>query len=110
MAVVFVIFKLLMRMLKIKREDGWFVDTFEKTLPMSTYLIAFAVSNFKIINGTSTKYNILVEVAARPEAIDKNEGRYSLDAAMKILDYYTDYFEISYPLKKSSISLVISLE
>ena len=68
---------------------------------MSTYLVAFVVSKFEKINGTTPK-GVIVEVAARPDAIRNGEGDYALDEAMKIIDFYADYFNISYPLKKSS--------
>ena len=77
------------------------MDVFEKTLPMSTYLVAFAVTNFESINQTSEKYNIQIEVVARPEAIMNGEGDYGLSEAAKIIDYFVDYFNISYPLAKS---------
>lgn len=69
---------------------------------MSTYLVAFVVANYKSIKRNSTKYNIEVEVAARPDAIDNNEGVYALDEACKIMDYFSDYFQVEYPLAKSS--------
>ena len=68
---------------------------------MSTYLVAFVVSKFEKINGTTPK-GVIVEVAARPDAIRNGEGDYALGEAMKIIDFYADYFNISYPLKKSS--------
>ena len=69
---------------------------------MSTYLVAFSVSKFKMINTESPKYKVLVEVVARPEAIDNGEGQLALDDGAKVIDYFSDYFDISYPLKKSS--------
>lgn len=70
---------------------------------MSTYLVAFVVSNFKSIKLISTKHQIEVEVAARPEPIENGEGVYALEKAAQILDFFTDYFEVKYPLKKSSM-------
>ena len=68
---------------------------------MSTYLVAFVISNFEKINGTTPK-GVLVEVAARPEAILNGEGEYALDEAMRIIDFFADYFNVPYPLQKSS--------
>jgi aminopeptidase N len=70
---------------------------------MSTYLVAYVISDFKKIRKTSKKYGVEVEVAARPEAIDNKEGDYALDEAAEILDYFTDYFGVKYPLSKSSM-------
>ena len=46
---------------------------------MSTYLIAFVISNFKVISKRTPINNIKVEVAARPNAIDDKEGDYALE-------------------------------
>jgi aminopeptidase N len=43
-----------------------------------------------------------MEVAGRPEAIRNGEGDYALDEAAQIIDFFADYFNISYPLDKSS--------
>jgi aminopeptidase N len=78
------------------------LDSFEVSVPMSTYLVAFVVSNFKSVKQYSTKYSVLVEVAGRPQAIESGHGEFALDEASKIIDYYSDYFETKYPLQKSS--------
>jgi aminopeptidase N len=78
------------------------MDQFEKSVPMSTYLVAYVISNFKSIKKTSAKHKIEIEVAARPKPIENGDGQYALDQAAQILDYFTDYFEVEYPLKKSS--------
>lgn len=82
--------------------QDFYMDSFEKSVPMSTYLVAFVVSNFKKIEKLSEKYNTRVEVMARPEAIEKGHGELALKEASQIIDYYSDYFNISYPLEKSS--------
>ncbi len=70
---------------------------------MSTYLVAFLVSNFKTIKKQSEKYKIDIEVSARADAIDNDEGTFALNEASEIIDFFSDYFDIPYPLKKSSI-------
>ena len=68
---------------------------------MSTYLVAFVISNFESVPKYSNK-SVLIEVAGRPEAIRNGEGDYALDEAAQIIDFFADYFNISYPLDKSS--------
>ena len=68
---------------------------------MSTYLVAFIVSNYKSINKLS-KYNISVEIAAKPESVDNGECEYALEESIKIIDFFVDYFNVSYPMPKSS--------
>ena len=84
------------------------IDYFEKTVSMSTYLVAYVISNFKSIKRNSDKHGIEVEVAARPEPIINGDGMYALDQAAQILDFFTDYFEVKYPLKKSSIFFLVA--
>ena len=33
----------------------------------------------------------------------KEQGKFALDCGVKILDYYTDYFGIAYPLPKADM-------
>ncbi|RNA03939.1 Aminopeptidase N, partial [Brachionus plicatilis] len=82
--------------------EDFYIDSFEKSVPMSTYLVAFVVSNFEKIQQLTPKYNITVEVIARPEAIKKGHGEFALKEASQIIDHYSDYFNITYPLKKST--------
>lgn len=82
--------------------DGeWFMDEFKETPKMSTYLVAFVVSNFVNITNTTLK-GIEVEVWGRPEKMKNNEGDFSLREAQLILDFFEDYFYLDYPLDKSS--------
>jgi aminopeptidase N len=69
---------------------------------MSTYLVAYVISDFKKIKKNSEKYNIEVEVAAKPESIENGDGNYALEQSANIIDFFTDYFEVNYPLSKSS--------
>ena len=69
---------------------------------MSSYLLALIISDFEKVSTLSKKYGIKVEVTAIPEAIRANLGNYSLYEAADILDFYSDYFNIPFPLKKSS--------
>lgn len=79
----------------------WITDYFETTVYMSTYLVAFVVSDFKAITRQSGK-DVKIEVAARPQAIDAGEGDFALDEAATYIDFFTDYFDVPYPLEKSS--------
>ena len=69
---------------------------------MSSYLVAFVVSNFKSITKNSSKYNILMEVVARPDAIDRGEGDFALKEGGLIIDYFAELLDIKYPIKKMS--------
>ena len=74
---------------------------------MSTYLMAFVVSNLKTISKKSHKNGVEIEVAARPQAIDNGEGDFGLNEAAEIIDFFSDYFGTDYPLTKSSLLKVV---
>ncbi|XP_064902636.1 endoplasmic reticulum aminopeptidase 1 isoform X1 [Columba livia] len=82
----------------------WLVeDHFDTTVKMSTYLVAFIVSDFKSISKT-TSHGIKVSVYAAPDKI--HQAGYALDAAVKLLDFYEDYFSIPYPLPKQDLAAI----
>ncbi|KAG0416560.1 hypothetical protein HPB47_006321 [Ixodes persulcatus] len=70
---------------------------FEKTVKMTTYLVAVIVCDFTHISGNSSG-GVQVRIFARKDEIDKTE--YALGAALKVLTYFEEYFAIKYPLPK----------
>ncbi|CAF4842581.1 unnamed protein product [Rotaria sp. Silwood1] len=83
----------------IQQSDGRLLSRFEQTPPMSTYLIAFVVTDFECVsNVTST--NIEVNICGRPEAIQKGEGNFALQVSTEVIPYYEQSYNISYPLSK----------
>uniref|UniRef100_A0A8B9KX58 Aminopeptidase n=1 Tax=Astyanax mexicanus TaxID=7994 RepID=A0A8B9KX58_ASTMX len=64
--------------------------TFERTRIMSTYLLAFIVSEFDFIR-----------IFARKEAIAANQGEYALNITGPILKFFESYYNATYPLPKS---------
>ena len=80
----------------------WTVTVFNTTVPMSSYLVAFVVSNFEMVSGLTPVYGKEVGVAARPAPIQHGDGDYALNVTAVIIDYYADYFNVPYPLESSS--------
>ncbi|XP_014220654.1 aminopeptidase N [Trichogramma pretiosum] len=72
-------------------------DHFERSVPMSTYLVAFIVSDFQVSKSQSPG-GTNVSVWARKEAIQQAD--YSLKIGPQILNYFEDYFKIKFPLPK----------
>lgn len=72
--------------------DGYEWDHYEESIPMSTYLIAFVVSDFEFI--TSGNFSVWARQDAIPQA------KHSLDVGPKILRYFEDFFQIKFPLPK----------
>ncbi|KAL6480692.1 hypothetical protein MHYP_G00117250 [Metynnis hypsauchen] len=73
--------------------------TFEQTRKMSTYLLAFIVSEFESINATAE--DVMIRVFARKDAIAAGQGEYALNITGPILKFFEDYYNSSYPLPKS---------
>lgn len=76
------------------------VTTFEPTRRMSTYLLAFIVSDFTYIQSTRSN-NLLVRIWARRKAIDEKHGEYALNVTGQIFQFYERYYNTKYPLPKS---------
>ncbi len=70
---------------------------FETTPIMSTYLLAFVYGEVGY-KEAKTKRGTLVRAYATPDNV-KHTG-FALDTAVKILEFYEDYFGIAYPLEK----------
>lgn len=69
-------------------------DHYQRSVPMSTYLVAFLVSDFEVLKSADNLFGVW----ARKEAIE--QARYSLEIGPKILKHYEDYFQIKFPLPK----------
>lgn len=64
---------------------------------MSTYLVAFIVGELNYVE--STKFRVPVRVYA-PPGQDIEHGRFSLDLAVRTLEFYEKVFGIEFPLPK----------
>lgn len=93
-----------MPLVKTVNINSWLVeDHFDTSVKMSTYLVAFIVSDFKSISKISS-HGVNISVYTVPEKI--HQADYALDAAVKLLDFYEDYFSISYPLPKQDLAAI----
>ncbi|KAL4609489.1 endoplasmic reticulum aminopeptidase 1-like isoform X1 [Arapaima gigas] len=84
----------------IELSEGLLEDHFDVSVKMSTYLVAFIVSDFLSVSSTS-QHGVKISVYAVPEKINQTE--FALKAAVKLLDFYDDYFGIPYPLPKQDL-------
>ncbi|EGG19201.1 hypothetical protein DFA_02449 [Cavenderia fasciculata] len=77
--------------------DGTHTISFVRTPKMSTYIVAFAIGEFEFVEG-KTKSGIVTRIY---QLIGKEEkGDFALEVAVKVLDFFEDYFQIPYPLRK----------
>lgn len=71
--------------------------SFENSVPMSTYLVCFAVHQFEFVERTSNK-GIPLRIYAQPSQLGTAE--YAANTTKIIFDYFEDYFNMSYSLSK----------
>jgi puromycin-sensitive aminopeptidase len=74
--------------------------SFETTPKMSTYLLAFAYGEMEFKEAT-TKDGVVVRAYATPDNVRFTD--FSLDVAVKCLEFYNDYFDAPYPLAKCDL-------
>ena len=77
-------------------------DHFERSVPMSTYLVAMIVCDFE--HRTSDPVSVSevdVRIWARKNAIEQTE--YARSIAAKILRYFEVFFDVPYPLPKQDM-------
>ncbi|XP_066503247.1 aminopeptidase Ey [Hoplias malabaricus] len=74
---------------------------FEPTKKMSTYLVAFVVSDFAFVDKQNEKKDLMVRIWARPKAIKEGQGDYALSVTQPILEFFEKYYNTIYPLSKS---------
>jgi aminopeptidase N len=79
--------------------DDFVRDTFETSVKMSTYLVAYCVSDFEYKEATvSMKDDVVFRIYARRDAME--QVNYAADIGPRVLKFYEDYFQIKFPLKK----------
>ncbi|KAH6561606.1 hypothetical protein BASA50_004477 [Batrachochytrium salamandrivorans] len=78
--------------------------SFARTPIMSTYLLAFAVGDFEFIE---TMAHPTLPADAKPITCrvytlrgQSHLGKFALDVSAKTLEYFSEYFDIAYPLPK----------
>jgi puromycin-sensitive aminopeptidase len=76
--------------------SGMKLVQFAETPVMSTYLLALMVGEFECIEAKAE--GTLVRVWTTPGK--KEQGRFALDISCRLLNFYHNYFGISYPLPK----------
>ncbi|XP_047984408.1 aminopeptidase N-like isoform X2 [Leguminivora glycinivorella] len=85
----------------IPDSPGWKWTHFERSVNMSTYLVAYIVSDFQSVETTYlSKDNITkpVRIWTRPELI--NKASYALTITPILLEYYEEVFGLPYVLDK----------
>lgn len=87
----------------IAGQDGWVWDSFNTTLPMSTYLVGFLISDFSYLESSQLNHTVM-RVWTRKDALD--QGTYVRDMTPTVLTYLEDYFGLPFPLPKLDMASV----
>lgn len=72
--------------------DNYVWDHFAESVPMSTYLVAYIITDFAHLNDGN------FSVWARPEAIQS--ATLALNVGPKILQFLEEFFDLKFPLAK----------
>ncbi len=78
-------------------ENGKKLVRFEESPKMSTYLLAFIVGDIACVEANAANNTLIRVWATRGK---EKQGQYALENAVKLLEYFNDYFGIPYPLSK----------
>ena len=82
--------------------------SFERTPIMSTYLLAWAIGDFEYVEAfTQRKYRGKnIPVRAYTTRGLKEQARFALECAHRTVDYFSEIFEVEYPLPKADLLAV----
>lgn len=81
-------------------DPSWIVTEFNTTPKMSTYLLAYIISEFDKVESQSPD-NVMIRIWARPSAIAEGHGDYALSVTGPILSFFARHYDTPYPLEKS---------
>ena len=80
------------------KEYVW--DVYQKSVKMSTYLVAFVVSKFKYVEETRSN-NVRFRIWSTPTSLDQTQ--YAKDMGPKMLEFFENYFNVKFPLPKQDM-------
>merc|ERR1711971_1023922 len=82
--------------------DEYVWDRYQQSVKMSTYLVAFVVSKFKFKETETTGTPpVRFRIWSEPSSLDQTE--YARDIGPKILKFFEEYFNVTYPLPKQDM-------
>ena len=85
-------------MMEATNEYVW--DIYQKSVKMSTYLVAFVVSKFKYVEETRSN-NVKFRIWTSPSSLDQTA--LAKDMGPKILEFFESYFNVKFPLPKQDM-------
>uniref|UniRef100_U5EU86 Aminopeptidase n=1 Tax=Corethrella appendiculata TaxID=1370023 RepID=U5EU86_9DIPT len=84
---------------KSPQDSEWIIDYFNRTVPMSTYLVAYTINDFEYKEAEiESSEDVVFRIWARRDAI--NQTDYATIVGPNVTKFYEDYFDIKFPLPK----------
>uniref|UniRef100_A0A8C6PM49 Aminopeptidase n=1 Tax=Nothobranchius furzeri TaxID=105023 RepID=A0A8C6PM49_NOTFU len=80
-------------------DEEWKYTRFMATPRMSSYLLAFTVSEFTATDSPNNFCVSLLQTYSRPEATAAGHAVYAAKMTPKILEFYENHFDLRYPMK-----------
>ncbi|KAM8940284.1 glutamyl aminopeptidase isoform 2-T2 [Pelodytes ibericus] len=77
--------------------NGWTKTVFMKSVPMSTYLVCFAVHQFLYVEERSSR-GIPLRIYAQPAQL--STANYAAKTTKTVFDFFENYFDLEYSLPK----------
>ncbi|MBN3319887.1 AMPE aminopeptidase, partial [Atractosteus spatula] len=78
-------------------QNGLTKTTFQESVPMSTYLVCFAVHQFDYVEKISAQ-GVPLRIYVQPE--QRHTAEYAANVTKEIFDYFENYFNMNYSLPK----------
>lgn len=72
-------------------------DSYQQSVPMSSYLVAFMVTDFESLENDAGNFTVW----ARPGAVQY--AAYALELGQKVLSFLEKFTDIDYPIKKMDL-------
>ncbi|XP_066254232.1 aminopeptidase N-like [Euwallacea similis] len=88
----------------MKEKSGWYWDRFDVSVPMSTYLVAYVVSDFHYKEAEplpDDKNNVTFRIWSREDALGQVD--FAKEVGPKALRFFEKFFNIDYPLPKQDM-------
>ncbi|XP_073991593.1 glutamyl aminopeptidase-like isoform X2 [Rhodnius prolixus] len=79
-------------------QDGFVTNFFNPTPPMATYLACFIVCDFEVLEAGNSSNGTPIKLYARTGHVDNT--KHAGQIAVQVLDYFSKYFDMGYPLPK----------
>ncbi|XP_044741725.1 endoplasmic reticulum aminopeptidase 1-like isoform X2 [Chrysoperla carnea] len=79
---------------------GLLRDVFQESVEMSTFLVAFVVCDYSFV--TSKSENEVPVAVYAPRTL-LNQTHFAMEIATKTIDFFEDFFMVSYPLPKQDL-------